>query len=109
MKTTDLTLQILTKEKQLRSDDTRFKSRQDIRRNIHLFRTAYGLHIQSEMIEGRTKVYRLLIVFILALTCCTKDPHATPCTCIYEDGSKRPCETVSPPIPYSPPIDMICY
>jgi hypothetical protein len=59
MKTTDLTLQILTKEKQLRSDDARFKSRQDIRRNIHLFRTAYGMHIESEMIEGRIKIYSL--------------------------------------------------
>jgi len=61
MKTTYLTLHILTKEKQLRSDDTRFKSRQDIRRNIHLFRKAYGMQIEREAIEGGIKIYKLKI------------------------------------------------
>jgi hypothetical protein len=46
--------------------------------------------------------------FIFLLTSCTKDPLPTQCTCIYEDGTKQPCETLSPPIPFAPPVDMIC-
>ena len=51
----------------------------------------------------------VLFLIILLFPSCTKDPLPTPCTCIYEDGTKQPCETVSPPIPFTPPIDMICY
>jgi hypothetical protein len=51
--------------------------------------------------------YLYIALLVLSLASCSKDK--TSCTCLHEDGTQRPCETVSPEIPYSPQIDMICY
>jgi len=52
-----------------------------------------------------------IVLFIIMILCvsCTKDPLPTECTCIYQDGTEKPCNTLSPQIPFTTPIDMICY
>jgi hypothetical protein len=38
---------------------------------------------------------------------CSKEP--TKCICLQQDGSQINCDTLNAPVPYLPPIDIVCY